>query len=97
MVIRKKFCINHPERPAIGICVITGKAICEECSTRYEGVNYSKEGLEILRTRRARAQVVRWWPDRAWLFFGAALSPLMLLLIYEALEWVVYRLMSGAL
>jgi hypothetical protein len=46
-------CRNHPERRAIGVCIITGKAICAECSTRYEGVNYSIEGLRILQERRA--------------------------------------------
>jgi len=32
---------------------MTKRPICAECSTRYEGVNYSKEGLEILRRQRA--------------------------------------------
>lgn len=44
----KLFCEEHPGVRAIGVCVITGKAICSECSTQYKGVNYSKEGLEIL-------------------------------------------------
>ena len=56
MVIQQRFCVNHPQRPAIGLCVITGKAICGECSTRYEGVNYSREGLEILQKQRAAAE-----------------------------------------
>jgi len=51
--MERKYCVNHPERPAIGQCVITGKPICPECSTRYEGVNYSREGLEELKRRRA--------------------------------------------
>ena len=49
----QRFCANHPQRAAIGVCVITQMPICSECSTRYEGVNYSKEGLRILRERRA--------------------------------------------
>lgn len=53
MAVTKKNCINHPERDAIGICIITRKPICGECSTRYEGVNYSKEGLRILKERKA--------------------------------------------
>jgi hypothetical protein len=39
-------CAQHPDRRAIGVCVVTGRAICAECSTQYRGVNYSKEGLE---------------------------------------------------
>lgn len=53
MAIEQRMCRNHPARRAIGVCVITGKAICAECSTRYEGVNYSIEGLRILQERRA--------------------------------------------
>jgi hypothetical protein len=69
MAIQQRFCIHHPDRPAIGICVITKAAICGECSTRYEGVNYSKEGLEILhRQRKAAApRGGRVWPILAWL------------------------------
>lgn len=48
----ERTCHNHPGRRAIGACVITGKAICAECSTRYKGVNYSRQGLEILQQRR---------------------------------------------
>ncbi len=55
MAIQKHMCVNHSDRPAICVCVITKEAICAECSTRYEGVNYSKEGLVILKQRRAEA------------------------------------------
>jgi hypothetical protein len=56
MAIEQRFCVNHPQRAAIGICVMTRKPICGECSTRYEGVNYSREGLELLRKQRAESQ-----------------------------------------
>jgi hypothetical protein len=56
MAIAQRFCVNHPQRAAIGICVMTRKPICGECSTRYEGVNYSREGLELLRQQRAQSQ-----------------------------------------
>jgi hypothetical protein len=52
MSIKKRFCATHADRTAIGVCVITQQPICAECSTRYEGVNYSKEGLRILIERR---------------------------------------------
>ena len=41
MAIEKRMCAFHPDRLAIGICVETKVPICGECSTRYEGVNYS--------------------------------------------------------
>src|SRR5690242_14362965 len=56
MAIKKQMCISHPDRMAIGVCVITGQAICAECSTRYEGVNYSREGLRIMQQRRAAGE-----------------------------------------
>lgn len=51
----QKTCANHPDREAIARCIITGKPICAECSTRYEGVNYSREGLAILQEQRRAA------------------------------------------
>ncbi len=85
MVIERRFCRNHPERPAIGVCVMTQQAICGECSTRYEGVNYSREGLSLLKSRRAQERAKhRAWPNVALL----VLSPVLLLLVY----WSYYTL-----
>jgi hypothetical protein len=82
MAFKKQLCVNHSDRPAIGVCVITGKPICAECSTRYEGVNYSREGLEIVRRDR-QASLSRsrtfWSPA---VLAGLALSPLALYLLY---------------
>ncbi len=49
-----KHCDRHPDRRAIGVCVVTGRAICRECSTQYQGVNYSREGLEQLLAEERR-------------------------------------------
>lgn len=54
MAIARQHCVNHPDRPAIGVCIMTKRPICGECSTRYEGVNYSREGLEMLHAQRAQ-------------------------------------------
>ena len=82
MAIEQRTCRNHPERRAIGVCIITGDAICAECSTRYEGVNYSKDGLRILQERRAaqiRSSVSRY----RWLIALAILmTPVFLYLLY---------------
>lgn len=90
MALKKTFCLNHPDRPAIGICVITGQAICEECCTRYEGVNYSREGLRILQARRKAENIVRWWPDRLWLIVCTLLSPLSVLLVYFGFRALIF-------
>jgi hypothetical protein len=88
MAIQRRFCKNHPDRPAIGVCIITHEAICSECSTRYEGVNYSKEGLRILQERRRGADRPR--PASAQNIILLLFSPLMLLLLY----WSYYSLVA---
>ncbi len=82
MAIKKKMCVNHPERPAIGECVITARPICSECTTRYEGVNYSKEGLEMLRQRRAAEARRSSGGERLAAALLALGSPLFLYLLY---------------
>ncbi|MFP4055249.1 MAG: hypothetical protein ACLF0G_00090 [Candidatus Brocadiia bacterium] len=82
MAIRKRMCVHHPDRPAIGVCVITRKPICAECSTRYEGVNYSKEGLRILQERRAAAARARGSTGRLAAGLAVALSPIFFILLY---------------
>ncbi|MCC8191214.1 MAG: hypothetical protein LIP77_11375 [Planctomycetes bacterium] len=45
-------CTYHPDRRAVCVCVETRQPLCGECTTRYNGVNYSREGLRRLRERR---------------------------------------------
>jgi hypothetical protein len=80
MAIQQRFCVNHPQRPAIGVCIITHKAICSECSTRYQGVNYSIEGLQIVRQREQSQSR----PKRRFLHWAilAFLTPATLYLMY---------------
>ena len=93
MAIQRRFCTNHSDRPAIGICVLTQKPICSECSTRYEGVNYSKEGLEILHLRRAQA-VGRSSAAQATLIWLA--SPVLLCLLFLA-YWTMSAFLTNLL
>ena len=90
MALKKTFCLNHPDRPAIGICVITGQAICEECSTRYEGVNYSRDGLRILQARRSAENTIHRVRGRLWLVLGTLLSPVSVLMIYFGLRAMIF-------
>lgn len=84
MAIQRKNCANHPDRRAIGVCVITGKAICAECSTRYEGVNYSKEGLRLLREQRAGRTKKTDVGERSLGWLILFLTPGLLFLLYLA-------------
>ena len=82
MALRRQTCVNHPDRLAIGLCVKTKQTICAECSTRYEGVNYSKEGLRILQQERAAGQSAAQRGRLAVMLLCAGGSPLFLLLLY---------------
>lgn len=66
----------------MGVCIITEKPICAECSTRYEGVNYSKEGLAILHARRAAEADALGWRTRAICWFAVAACPVLLGMMY---------------
>lgn len=87
MALKKRMCVNHSERIAIGICQMIKEPICAECSTRYEGVNYSKKGLELLlNERKAKAQKGRGKQAAAgtvmWL-----LAPVCFYLLYAFYHW----------
>jgi B-box zinc finger len=45
-------CRNHPEQPAVAICVRCGKPVCAACSTRWEGMHHC---ISCLAARRAAA------------------------------------------
>jgi hypothetical protein len=81
--VQKRFCINHPQRAAIGVCVMTLKPICGECSTRYEGVNYSREGLRLLQQQRGAAEAVAKGGGKlGWLLLSLVLTPVAVYLTY---------------
>jgi hypothetical protein len=37
---RRHLCANHPDRPAHAICMACRKAVCGECATEWDGINY---------------------------------------------------------
>lgn len=83
MAIARRNCTNHPERAAIGICVITQKPICGECATRIDGVNYSKEGLRILQERRNTSQAKSNWKARLFAFALVIAVPFSAGVLYQ--------------
>lgn len=88
----QRICHWHPDRRAIGVCVMTGKAICAECSTRYEGVNYSKQGLAQLQAQRAAAASRRSTAEWLLMTVGVLGTPVALGLMY-----LFYRQMFAVL
>lgn len=78
-----KHCDRHPDRLAIGVCVVTRRAICRECSTQYQGVNYSKEGLEQLLASQRQKTRQAGGAGRVFMLLLLVASPLWLYLTYE--------------
>lgn len=79
----QRTCVNHSDRPAIGVCMELGVPICAECSTRYDGRNYSREGLRLLHERLAGS--VRETRRKGIADVAFALSsPLLFWLLYRA-------------
>lgn len=59
---------------------MTREPICAECSTRYEGVNYSHEGLRMLHAQRAAGK-----GEGRWLRIAGVLAmPVLLCLTYAS-------------
>jgi hypothetical protein len=100
MAMQQRYCTNHPQRLAIGVCVMTQRPICSECSTRYEGVNYSREGLQLLQAQRQAALAKGSWIQSLLSVMGWIGSPLLLYLIYlsyRASADVLMNLLHGEL
>lgn len=34
------FCLRHPERHGVARCMACNVAVCQECATRFDGINY---------------------------------------------------------
>ena len=84
--------LHHPDRLAIGVCIITKHPICAECSTRFEGVNYSREGLRILWQRRAAQAGQATTSQRAAAVLALACVPISLFML-----WWFYRVLGSLL
>ena len=48
-------CYKHPERDAVGVCVVCGRGICEECAVEVAGKLYCKEDVRKIITEEKRA------------------------------------------
>ena len=75
-------CAHHPERPAHALCMSCQRAVCQECATTWEGINYCAPCL-ARRRRPAKAST----PWAGWVLVLASAAGLF---------WVVTRLMVWA-
>ncbi|MEK7467173.1 MAG: B-box zinc finger protein [Planctomycetota bacterium] len=40
-------CVNHPGRPAIGVCVKCQAPVCPDCTTKVQGINHCLSCLQL--------------------------------------------------
>lgn len=81
-------CFNHPDRPALAICVDCRRPICQACSTLWEGIHCC---VDCLAKRRAGV------PERSSALRLAALTlgTLALLAIATILRSWIGAVMAG--
>ena len=75
-------CAHHPDRPAHALCMSCHRAVCQECATTWEGINYCAPCLA--RRRQATKTSTPW---AGWMLVLGATAGLF---------WVVTRLMVWA-
>jgi hypothetical protein len=82
----RQTCRNHPARPGVGACPTCGSVICEECSTRVDG---------ILHCRTCLANVAREAARRGWRSSRAVLPAVLLApLAWAATALALYSFVS---
>lgn len=85
MALKRQACANHPDRDALGVCVVTRQPLCSECATLHEGVLHSRQALEAMREARAKAASGNGAAAR-WLL-AALLALPMLLGLWAFFKW----------
>lgn len=83
-------CVHHPEREAVGVCVLCRRSVCTECTTKLDGINHCSDCVATL------AASVRVAP-RAERAEGAAHASLATVLWCAFLVLVVWGLLELAL
>jgi hypothetical protein len=86
-MLGSRSCRHHPDRPGIGVCPSCSAVICEECSTRVEGILHCRECLA------KKAEPAR---RRSWRSLSAILPALVLAPVaYLALALVLQGFLAG--
>ena len=59
--LQRRHCANHADRPGYAVCMACGKVVCQECATRWDGINYCVGCLAERRLgARRRSSALRW-------------------------------------
>jgi len=58
--LKSQACANHSERAARAVCMSCKKAVCQECATQWEGINYC---VHCLRNQRKQTTVRSSMPE----------------------------------
>ncbi len=74
--IAARTCRNHPDRPALAVCMRCRAAVCGDCTTKLQGVNHCVNCLE----KRAEAADATPRSPAAWLWVGGGVLGTFLIL-----------------
>lgn len=62
-MLPRQVCANHPERPALALCMACGRRLCQECATPWEGIHFCAACLAARRgSGRERRRLLAWLP-----------------------------------
>jgi hypothetical protein len=84
-MLESRSCRNHPARPGIGSCPSCSAVICEECSTRVDGILHCRECL----ARAAAGDRRRSWRSWSAVIPTLSLVPVAYLAVAYALQGLV--------
>lgn len=61
MALARRTCAHHPDRPGHALCMACRKALCRECATEWDGINYCASCLaQRRRSVAARGSLLGW-------------------------------------
>jgi hypothetical protein len=76
-------CLRHPQRRGVARCMACQVVVCQECATRFEGINYCVACLA--KTREVEVQRQGWLARGSTLLVVAATIPVTI----AVLGWTV--------
>ena len=56
-ILTRRFCAQHADRLSHAMCMSCRKAICQECATQWEGINYCAVCLAVQRQPKAESSI----------------------------------------
>ncbi len=56
-----RHCFHHPDRQAFAVCMTCRNAVCQSCSTQWDGINYCTACLAARRDASRGGRAIAGW------------------------------------